>query len=246
MENSILFMFKNFHKPRTNFKAHNHTYHEIIYFIKGAGQTKVGEDIFPYKPGDICFTPKGIYRNQRAEKRSEYLCLGFLCDKKISLGSGVYACEQDGSILKLLLDILEEYTQKKARYKEVCDHKISELLIKISRLQQKDGDETSMWSIIREIDNNQVFNISIEELAEKSSYSYDHFRHVFKKLTGRSPMQYVMQKRLEQAKKLLKEDNYSCTLVSQVCGFSTPAQFSAVFKRETGMTPIEYKEHAIG
>ncbi len=242
MENKILFIFKNHHKPRTNFKAHNHKYHEIIFFLKGAGQTKVGEDIYPYKANDVCFTHEGVYRNQRAEKRSEYLCLGFKSDKKIPLDNGVYACEQDGSILKILLDILDEHTQKKAMYKEICDHKIAELLLKISRLQQKDGDETSMWSIIREIDKNELYTVSVEEMAKRSSYSYDHFRHAFKKLTSCSPTRYVLNKRLERAKQLLKEDNYSCTLISQICGFSTPAQFSAVFKREVGISPIQFKE----
>lgn len=241
MENKILFVFKNFHKPHTNFKAHNHQYHEIIFFLKGAGQTKVGEDVYPYKANDICFTSEGVFRNQRAEKRSEYLCLGFKSNKKIDLESGVYSCEQDSSILKTLLDILDEFTQKKAMYKEICDHKIAELLLKIARLQQKDGDETSMWSIIHEIDNNTLYSISVKELAKRSSYSYDHFRHEFKRITGCSPTQYVLKKRMERAKQLLKEDNYSCTLISQICGFSTPAQFSAVFKREEGVTPIVFK-----
>lgn len=243
MENEILFIFKNFHKPRTNFKAHNHQYHEIIFFLKGSGQTNVGDESYSYKANDVCFTNEGVYRNQRAEKRSEYLCLGFRNAEKIPLLSGVYACEQDGSILKILLDILDEHTNKKAMYKEICDHKIAELLLKIGRLQQKDGDETSMWSIIREIDTNGLYNISVEELAKRSSYSYDHFRHEFKRLTGCSPTQYVLKKRMERAKQLLKEDNYSCTLISQICGFSTPAQFSSVFKREEGVTPIVYKRN---
>lgn len=202
----------------------------------------MGEDSYSYKSNDVCFTGEGIYRNQRAEKRSEYLCLGFRCAKEIPILSGVYACERDESILKILLDILDEYTNKRAMYKEICNHKIAELLLKIGRLQQKEGDETSMWSIIREIDKNSLYNISVEELAQRSSYSYDHFRHEFKRLTGYSPMQYVLKKRMERAKQLLKEDNYSCTLISQICGFATPAQFSTIFKREEGVTPVAYKK----
>jgi hypothetical protein len=53
MENEILFIFKNFHKPRTNFKAHNHQYHEIIFFLKGSGQTNVGDESYSYKANDV-------------------------------------------------------------------------------------------------------------------------------------------------------------------------------------------------
>ena len=77
MDNTLLFVFKHRHKSNKGFKSHTHAYHEIIYFMKGDGTTKIGSNEYSYKPGDICFTEQTEERSQMSEKRSEYICIGF-------------------------------------------------------------------------------------------------------------------------------------------------------------------------
>ena len=242
MKDSLLFIFKHSHKSNKQFKSHTHSYHELIYFLKGNGTTVIGDVEYNYKSGDICFTEASVQRSQKSEKRSEYICLGFRHNDAVPIKSGVYSCEQDKSILSAILDIFSEFTEKKPMHKEICHHKLSEILLKISRLSKKESDEKSLRMLISEIDNDSTYTISVKELAKRTSYSYHYFRHEFKKLTGMSPVNYIMKKRIDKAKELLSSEDYSCTLISQICGFSTPAQFSLVFKRETTFTPGEYKK----
>ncbi len=68
---------------------------------------------------------------------------------------------------------------------------------------------------------------------ERSGYSYDHFRHMFKERTGLSPMNYIIDKRIDYAKRLIVSTDMTLSTISQECGFSTSSQFSSMFRRLT-------------
>ncbi|MDR6549229.1 helix-turn-helix transcriptional regulator [Paenibacillus qinlingensis] len=67
------------------------------------------------------------------------------------------------------------------------------------------------------------------------------FRHLFKEKYGLSPMQYVMSKRFELAKRLLQQTALSISAVSNDCGFSNDTQFFSFFKKATGFSPRRYR-----
>ena len=242
MENKLLFIFKHSHQNNKSFKSHTHTYHEVIYFLKGSGTTEINGTEYSYKAGDICFTEALLPRTQKSQKRSEYICFGFKCDSILPIKSGVYSCGTDESILASTLEIFTEFTDKKPMHKEICNHKISEMLLKISRIPKKESDEKSIHLLINEIDSGGIYNISVEELAKRTSYSYHYFRHEFKRITGMSPVNYIIEKRISKAKELLLNEDFSCTMISQICGFSTPAQFGHIFKSKTALTPGDYRK----
>ena len=58
-----------------------------------------------------------------------------------------------------------------------------------------------------------------------------------------TPFEYLIEYRIEIAKKLLKSTKLSMTEVAQETGFSSSAYFSKIFKRECNMTPLEYRKH---
>ena len=72
--------------------------------------------------------------------------------------------------------------------------------------------------------------------------SYDYFQHRFKEIVGESPQQFLVRKRVEAAEGLLADGTLSCTEIAYQCGFSNSAQFSAIFKREKGITPRQYQQ----
>lgn len=64
-----------------------------------------------------------------------------------------------------------------------------------------------------------------------------------KRYIGRSPAAEIMRLRIERAKHLLATTNLPVTRVVEDCGFNSHAQFSVSFRRETGMTPMEYRKN---
>jgi AraC family transcriptional regulator len=83
--------------------------------------------------------------------------------------------------------------------------------------------------------------ITIETLAEVAGLSPAHFSRLFKEVIGDSPYQFVMDYRVEQAKKMLAHRERPLIDVALSCGFSDQPHFNRIFKRLTGATPKEYR-----
>lgn len=83
--------------------------------------------------------------------------------------------------------------------------------------------------------------ISVQQLADHCGISQGHLSHVFKETTGMTIMQYVLQQRIRVAKQLLLSDEYKMSEIASFLGFISQSYFIACFKRETGMTPRQWK-----
>ena len=84
--------------------------------------------------------------------------------------------------------------------------------------------------------------ISIEQMADYLDLSPFHFCHQFKKSVGITPHQYVMQQRVDLAKRMLKRQTIPLSEVAFDCGFSNQSHLGRVFKRYTGTTPKRYRQ----
>lgn len=232
----------SFYYPKDyTIKDFSHYTNELILFLSGDGETTINTISYPYKRGDICFTKVGDLRDHLCMHKSDYICIRFLGDKSVShLNSGLYKTK-DNILFDLFKQVLDEYQHKNYKYLELCCHKLSEIILYLSRLSINHYKEQSIYQLIKDIDSTLLFNQSVQEMADSLCYSYDYFRHVFKDITGKSPMQYIISKRLENACLLLAQKKYSCTEISQLCGFSSSAQFSTLFKKYLGLSPNQYQ-----
>lgn len=71
-----------------------------------------------------------------------------------------------------------------------------------------------------------------------------YLAHAFTKHTGVSPINYLIKKRIEEAKNLLSATDYSVAQIALSVGFSSHAYFAQVFKKEVGMSPISYRKQS--
>lgn len=84
--------------------------------------------------------------------------------------------------------------------------------------------------------------LSLEEVARRFFFSRAQFTRKFRQHTGQSFLEYLNARRIEQARKLLAETDWTAAMITRYVGFSSPAYFHRLFLRETGMTPIQYRE----
>lgn len=91
------------------------------------------------------------------------------------------------------------------------------------------------------IADNCTRNIRIEELAELAGLSQSHFSHAFKASTGLPPHQWQMKTRIDRVKVLLRNRHMSLTEVAVETGFSDPAHFARMFRRQTGASPSAWR-----
>lgn len=84
-------------------------------------------------------------------------------------------------------------------------------------------------------------NLKLEDLARLLDISQFHFSRLFKQSLGLSPYQYLIEQRIEKAKQLLKQSNYSIIDIALNCGYSSHSHLSKQFRQVTGMTPKAYR-----
>lgn len=84
-------------------------------------------------------------------------------------------------------------------------------------------------------------NISLEDLASHAGLSQYHFIRIFKKETGFTPHEYIINTRIATAKYLLKNSRLSVKDICFTTGFSCESVFCSAFKRHQGMTPAQYR-----
>ena len=125
---------------------------------------------------------------------------------------------------------------------------LSDLLILIYRnnpsLFATDNDKTVsvIWKIQRQLEQNYAERITLDSLAAEYHISPSYLSHLFKRITGYTIIQYLTMCRLSVARKLLSETDLSITEIVYATGFSDCSNFSRLFKREIGCSPMDYKK----
>ena len=82
----------------------------------------------------------------------------------------------------------------------------------------------------------------LDQLAARAGLSKFYFNRLFKTAMGVSPSHYQMNLRLDAAKRLLRETKKSVVEIALDVGYANPSHFAQLFKRETGLSPSDYRQ----
>lgn len=158
-----------------------------------------------------------------------------------------------------------EYAREALRY-GVCDYllkpiervELAGVLQRISNqrlaLQQAGSDESKIGGqpedkdrlIIRRVKElvgqHLSQDISLQFLAERVYLHPKYLSDMFKRATGQNLSDFVTERRMEKARKLLRETTLKVAEVAVMCGFANHKYFASLFKMQTGCTPTEYRD----
>jgi AraC family transcriptional regulator len=88
---------------------------------------------------------------------------------------------------------------------------------------------------------NVAEEFNLERLAAQAGLSRFYFNRLFKSAVGMSPSRYHITLRLDEAKRLLRETKESVVSVALDVGYANPSHFAQLFRRETGLSPSDYR-----
>lgn len=91
------------------------------------------------------------------------------------------------------------------------------------------------------IDRNYRKTLTISRLAQLAGLSAFHFIRAFRAAFGKTPHQYLRDRRLDRARELLVTTPMPVTEICSQIGFQSLGSFSSLFRRSTGETPAEYR-----
>jgi AraC family transcriptional regulator len=85
-------------------------------------------------------------------------------------------------------------------------------------------------------------DFGLVDLASIAGYCPDHFSRLFKQAFDQSPHQYVLSRRVELAKVMLRDGKHPIAEIASACGFANQGHLTTAFKRRTGTTPGVYRK----
>lgn len=91
------------------------------------------------------------------------------------------------------------------------------------------------------VENHLNENITVKKMAEEAGYQSGYFTKIFQKRMGISPQQFIARKKTQKAIEMLTSANLSVSVIAEELGFSNQFYFCNFFKKQTGMTPTEYR-----
>lgn len=223
----------------------------MIYLVKNSSTFITSRDEIRMKAGELIFIPPNTRHGYKIEETDlvAYYWIHFLGDKIEPLlrdlqleTETVYSIGLSTGITRLFDLIIEELQTKNIHYSVVSGGLLIQLLSVIAQKKsislQAPGIKRAIAAIRSEYNSDQ----SVEEYARNSGYSKYHFIRLFKEATGQTPIEYRIRLRLENACSLLRSTSYSMHEIAEAIGFSDPAYFSRLFKKNIGKSPQAYRK----
>lgn len=166
-------------------------------------------------------------------------------DKLITAEPGIYTNGGAYSFLNLILLLVEKYFDREtaiycSKIYQIDIERTSQSPFHIFQTQKTHGDDL-VCQAQNYIEENMSEKISFEELSSKLATSRRNFDRRFIKATGNTPVEYLQRVKVEVAKSSLEKGRKTISEVMNEVGYSDDKAFREVFKRITGLTPLDYK-----
>ena len=153
---------------------------------------------------------------------------------------------ENGLIFKnAFSEITEEFSSQQIYFKEKSSSILKKLLIEMHRTNIKESYISSgnLQKIIEYINSNYKNEINNSELANIAGYHEYYLNRLFSKHIGMSMHKYILNLRISEAKRLLLNSDIPISEISTQIGFHSHAHFATYFKKETSMSPLEFRNN---
>lgn len=213
--------------------THAHNFGHLILPLQGALNLRTKQQALIVDSQHLLLLPPGCEHTYHARERNEFLVLYipyFIYSN--SAGDEANYFEMDGRWRALRFLMLSEYQDKKTDTVA-----INQLLHYSFHLIQQKQESPS----IRYIHENYYRNMSLKDLAKLEHYHVAYYSRWFEKKMGVNPLAYIQKVRLDEAKQLLRETNYSVFEIAQQVGYEHQASLTRLFKKLEGTTPSVYR-----
>ena len=240
---------------------HAHSHAELFYIVGGDGQFRIEDKLYPVSANQLVIVnPNVIHTEVSYEAHPlEYIVLGIEgLALSVTKDGDPRFCILDyrggGDILTCLRNILRETDAAQPGYEAICQAYMEILIVRLIRSTSLSVTSTASGPLVsrqcatirRYIDNHYKEQLDLDTLAKEAHVNKYYMAHAFKREYGISPISYLIQRRIEESRYLLRETDLSLSQIARLLGFSSASYFSQSFRRAEGTTPMEYRKKARG
>ncbi|MBC9932947.1 helix-turn-helix domain-containing protein [Chitinophaga qingshengii] len=223
------------------------------YTLWAAAQYKEGAEVASLGSGVFLLAFSGLLKGRQCtthwhcanELKFYYPAIEVVDERMITDQQGLYSSGGGNAYWNLLLHLVEKYTSREmaiytAKYFAVdLDKNIQSPFIVFHGL--KDHDDETIKEAQGYIEKQFREKLTVDELARRFNMSRRTFERRFKKATRHTVAEYMQHVKIEGAKTQLEIGRRSIQEVMTYTGYTDTQTFREVFRRITGMTPVEYR-----
>lgn len=146
----------------------------------------------------------------------------------------------------ILNSMFWEQNSRESGYETILRNHLEDLIILMSRQYSKIETHEAralmrIGEVIDYLEKNYKSRVYLDEMAARACMSKRHFHRTFKNATGESPINYLIQIRLQKARELLRNTLLSVSDVAYESGFADVNHFIKKFKKQLQITPHKYR-----
>lgn len=255
----------NYSELPVGLTSHYHDCHQLIYVVEGAVSASVNGREYALGDGSLLilsrFEQHSVrvlspsykrYRLLIANESSPCLHDNYLLSSVLTnRGEGFSHVVNVGAHRPLIENLLGtmtgEYAHQSSLYSDMLDLSFRQLLITIHRCHPELflAENSHSSALIKEIqsrfETHFPESFTLAGLAADYHLSQSYLAHLFKKITGYAPMEYLQACRLSAAKRYLATTELPIKEIISRCGFSDESNFSRMFKEKNGVTPSVFR-----
>lgn len=231
-------------------------FNKLYYLKKGQFHFEINGQTYRGYPGQMfllpCYSDQEYHAFHDADAEKYWMHFSVRCGdrdlfEKISLP--LFITVEDTA----LVDDLFEKALKCSRVKDIenillqksyCMQLLSYYMHECTFEPLRIINDERILTIVRYINDHIHEDISLADLAKLVHFNPNYFVKYFKRITGKPPMEFMLNSRIARAKVLLQNGDAQVKDIALSVGFNNPDHFSRIFKQRTGYSPTQYRRMA--
>ncbi len=256
------------HHPRYHMSAHWHSEIELIKVLEGHLEIKLNNNEYLAKPGDIVFINSETL-HQAIPHACTYECIvfhiNFLYNDTLSCRYFIESILSGENIVnefnplandefhKVAGDVFHHLNSHSSGYKfrtiaafymllgVIADEHMYHSTVS-DKTFDVDKNIVKLKKVLSFMRENYNKSITLEDMAKTAGISFKYFGTFFKNMTRKTPVDYLIEYRIEKASRKLLNTDMSVTDIAYSCGFNDLSYFIKTFKRINKISPGKYRE----
>ena len=245
--------------------------YEVYYLLEGERCYFIGTKIYHLKQGSLVFVRRNVIHKTALSREAHhdrilleisrsYLESVFAITGELTLHDFFQddciilslESEEQNFITELLLALGRELGTKNSGFRLLAKSLVAELFIYAKRMENKTNPSASsrtddprhrqIEQIACYIAENCCSPLSLNSIAEQFYMNKCYLSRIFKEITGFTVNGYLHARRIQKARSLLIQNSMNISEVAEAAGYENLTYFERVFRKHTGMSPLEYRK----
>lgn len=219
----------------------------FVYYLYGKTEYIFDNYSFTASPQNFIYLAKNSIYEMKILEKSKFICIDFdFCELSYSQKSCAFKSNIN-NIENQFQRIFHIWNNKKPSYFSQmfsCTYNIYTEAVKAENKLYSPNNPLISDITAYVLNNYTNSDFSVNDISTHFGISEVHLRRLFNQVLCTSPIKYINNLKLDKAKNMLKISNYSIAEIAQSSGFADPYYFSRFFKKQTGVSPSEYRASA--